>query len=223
VIKKIAYIFLFFFVMYCKASAAIVSFNYSPASIYFGQSDQKPDSINLIEENALNFTDKCGNFYFSKLSLSLTSNPEKIIIPHTDNRFAVNGLFFDVMHKTIELEPINIKYLENGGKAHAVTSLIGYTYNLLLSENSEGFMINMGFGLAKTFFYKNSFSERTGCDNWAPVIKTGLGYKIKTIDNLLINIGFDLITPASTYHKVEGNNYSRFTHGGLYPYIGVSF
>jgi len=222
-IKNYLFILLLFLAMYCNASAAIISFNYSPASGYFGQTDQKPDSINLVEENAWNFTDKCGYFYFSKMSFSLTSNPEKINIPYTDNRYALNGLFIDVMHKAVELEPINIKYLENGGKTHAVTYLIGYTYNLLFSERSEGFMINTGFGLAKTFFYKNSFSERTGSHNMAPVVKVGIGYKFKTMDNLLLNFGFDLITPASTYHKVENSNYSQFSHGGLYPYIGISF
>lgn len=222
-IKNIVFLITFFFVLYCDVSAAIISFNYSPASVYFGQSDKKTDSINLIEDNAWNFTDRCGYFYFSKLSLSLTTNPEKINIPYTDNRYSANGLFFDVMHKEIKLESVNIKYLEDGGNTHAVTYILGYTYNIHFSESSEGFMINTGFGLAKTFFYKNSFGKHTDCDNMAPVVKIGLSYKIKTTDNLLFSFGFDLTTPALTYHKVDGSNYSRFSHGGLYPYIGISF
>ena len=205
-----------------NAYPANFNFSYSPGSLYFGGSNQSDSAIN-VEDNGWGFVDRMGYFYFSKMSLSITSKPEKIDIPGTDNRFAVNGIFFDVMHKELKLEPVNIKYLEDGGRTHAVTYVLGYTYQWLFSESMDGFTFAAGIGLARTYFYSGSFKERTGSDNIAPVCKIGMGYGIKTGDNLFLNFGFDLISPAITYHKERNGDYLYFLHGGIYPYIGICF
>lgn len=198
-------------------------FDYSPCSIYAGDNTQKEGSINLTDNNGYGLTDRMGDFYFSKLSLSIISNPEKLDIPYTDNRYASYGIFFDVMHKEMDLEPVDIRYLENGGKTHVVTYAFGYSYRLFLYKTTEGLTIGLGVGLATTYFYKNNFSEKTGCENTAPVFKAGMGYRIKTTDALFIDIGIEIISPALTYHKVEGDGYASFKHGGIYPYIGICY
>ena len=130
--KKVLFV-LFFALLSQSVNSASISFNYSPCSVYFGDNSTNENIIRLEDgDKSWGFTDKMGNCYFSKISLAVTSEPERLNIPNTDNRYASDGLFFDVMHKELLLRAVDLKYLESGGRMHAVTYVLGYMYQWFL-------------------------------------------------------------------------------------------
>ena len=222
--KKVLFV-LFFALLSQTVNSASISLNYSPCSIYFGDNSTNENIIRLEDGNkSWGFTDKMSNFYFSKISLAVISEPERLNIPGTDSRYASGGLFFDVMHKELLLRAVDLKYLESGGRMHAVTYVLGYMYQWFFTQTKEGFNFGIGIGLAKTYLYEGNFTKKSSdSDNPSPVFRASAGYKFLIGDSKFLDIGIDMNSPAVTYHKINNGDYKRFMHGGIYPYIGMNF
>lgn len=128
------------------------------------------------------------------------------------------------MHKELNFEPVDLKYLEAAGRMHAVTYSLGYMYQWFLTQTIVSFNFGIGIGLAKTYLYKGNFARKsTDSDNSSSVFRASAGYQFLISDSKFLNIVIDMNSPAVTYHKINNGNYKRFMHGGIYLYIGTSF
>jgi len=204
--------------MMCDLSfSSVVSLNYSPLSILYFDKDETSGIIRT-DSYEKDKDDKLRYLYFSRISLSFYREPEPIT--GFNNRYSHGGIFFDLLHKKMEIEPVNIKYFEDGGSAHALIGILGLSYKIFAPD---AFFSEFGFGLSMTALCSNNINRSVFSENISPVFKFGVGYRVSTGGNNFIDLGVDMTTPITSYFKVEGDGYLQFISGGIYPYIGISF
>lgn len=198
---------------------AVISLDYSPTSVLI---TNKKDNGSINVENKVGPFDKMGDIYFSRISFSLYTNPIKFDPPEnkTDYLMVLWGPFITLMHDNVNLEPVDIKYFEDGGKAHIVTGVLGLSLKALMSY---GFFTELGLGFTSTSIFKDDFDRRSTGKDTDYTFKLGIGYCIKAVKIPSFNLGVDIILPVNSYHKMNDSSYSRLKHGGIYPYIGISF
>lgn len=201
--------------------------NYTPGA-YSGVGDKK----NVVEQNAI--FDKAGVFYFSRASLSIYGDPENVAVSDEiaekigeekasgarKNRHSW-GIFFDFMHDEVKINPVDIKYFEDGGIVHFYTAALGLSYKIITQNN---FFSEYGFGITQTSMFGSSFEERSNAERTDWFLKIGVGYRMNLTNTSFINLGIDLTAiPFNSYIKMNDGNFKRFEHVGIYPYVGIGF
>ncbi len=192
--------------------AVDIALNYSPCSLL---ADYKENSRTInIKDDSVDYFDKWG--YLSKASLLF-------LFPNNDKEHPyMTGYFIDILHKSVSIEPVDIKYFEKGGDIHIVSGIAGIMFRGPVKTTNIYF--DFGFGIGYTAIFKDSYGAHSYGKDTDYTFKLGAGYKVNLSHSIACNFGVDWIAPGlSSYHKLNHGGYVNLYYGGIYPYIGVAF
>ena len=118
--------------------AVDIALNYSPCSLL---ADYKENSRTInIKDDSVDYFDKWG--YLSKASLLF-------LFPNNDKEHPyMTGYFIDILHKSVSIEPVDIKYFEKGGDIHIVSGIAGIMFRGPVKTTNIYF--DFGFGIGYT-------------------------------------------------------------------------